>query len=65
MYGVSDWAAPNTLWFQMLDYLAIAVHELSSMSERRIDRLMNPGRHAERTNSKSRTRGECLCSLCN
>lgn len=27
----------------MLDYLAIGVHELSSMSERRIERLVNPG----------------------
>lgn len=31
------------LCIQVLDYLAIAVHELASMSERRIDRLMNPG----------------------
>lgn len=27
-----------------LDYLAIGVHELASMSERRIERLVNPGR---------------------
>lgn len=27
----------------MLDYLAIGVHELASMSERRIERLVNPG----------------------
>jgi len=27
----------------VLDYLAIGVHELSSMSERRIERLVNPG----------------------
>lgn len=26
-----------------LDYLAIGVHELASMSERRIERLCNPG----------------------
>ena len=26
-----------------LDYLAIAVHELGSISERRIERLCNPG----------------------
>lgn len=26
-----------------LDYLAIAVHELASMSERRIDKLLNSG----------------------
>lgn len=26
-----------------LDYLAIAVHELASMSERRTERLVNPG----------------------
>ncbi|GFO42756.1 histidine ammonia-lyase [Plakobranchus ocellatus] len=26
-----------------LDYMAIAIHELSSMSERRIERLVNPG----------------------
>ena len=29
---------------QVLDYLAIAVHELANMSERRQERLMNPGR---------------------
>lgn len=28
---------------QVLDYLAIAVHELSNISERRIERLVNPG----------------------
>lgn len=28
---------------KVLDYLAIGVHELSSMSERRIERLVNPG----------------------
>lgn len=28
--------------FQALDYLAIAVHELGSISERRIERLVNP-----------------------
>ena len=27
----------------MLDYLAIGVHELASMSERRMERLVNPG----------------------
>ena len=27
---------------QVLDYLAIAVHELASLSERRIERLVNP-----------------------
>ena len=26
-----------------LDYLAIGVHELAAMSERRIERLVNPG----------------------
>lgn len=26
-----------------LDYLAIAIHEIGSMSERRIERLVNPG----------------------
>ena len=26
-----------------LDYLAIGVHELASMSERRVERLVNPG----------------------
>lgn len=31
-----------TLLFQVLDYLAIGVHELASMSERRIERLVNP-----------------------
>lgn len=31
-----------TLLFQALDYLAIGVHELASMSERRIERLVNP-----------------------
>ena len=28
-----------------MDYLAIGVHELASMSERRIERLVNPGRY--------------------
>ena len=28
---------------QALDYLAIGVHELANMSERRIERLTNPG----------------------
>jgi len=28
---------------KVLDYLAIAVHELASMSERRTERLVNPG----------------------
>ncbi len=28
---------------QAMDYLAIGVHELASMSERRQERLMNPG----------------------
>lgn len=27
----------------MLDYLAIGVHELASISERRTERLVNPG----------------------
>ena len=27
---------------QVLDYLAISVHELANMSERRIERLVNP-----------------------
>ncbi len=27
----------------MLDYLAIGIHELASMSERRMERLVNPG----------------------
>ena len=31
------------LVMQVLDYLAIGVHELASMSERRQERLMNPG----------------------
>jgi histidine ammonia-lyase len=31
-----------------LDFLAIAVHELGSMSERRIERLVNPGNTARR-----------------
>ena len=26
-----------------MDYLAIGVHELASMSERRVERLVNPG----------------------
>lgn len=30
------------MWFQALDYLAIGVHELASISERRIERLVNP-----------------------
>lgn len=29
---------------KVLDYLAVAVHELASMSERRIERLVNPGK---------------------
>lgn len=29
---------------QALDYLAIGVHELANMSERRIERLVNPGK---------------------
>ena len=28
---------------KVLDYLAIGVHELASMSERRTERLVNPG----------------------
>lgn len=28
--------------FQAMDYLAIGVHELASISERRIERLVNP-----------------------
>lgn len=31
-----------SLLFQALDYLAIGVHELASISERRIERLVNP-----------------------
>ena len=31
-----------TSLFQALDYLAIGVHELANMSERRIERLVNP-----------------------
>lgn len=27
----------------MLDYLAIGVHELANISERRIERMLNPG----------------------
>ena len=27
-----------------MDYLSIAIHELASMSERRIERLVNPGK---------------------
>ena len=33
----------------MLDYLAIGVHELASMSVRRIERLVNPGEYVKRT----------------
>ena len=29
---------------KVLDYLAIGVHELASMSERRTERLVNPGK---------------------
>ena len=32
------------LFSQALDYLAIGVHELANMSERRIERLVNPGK---------------------
>lgn len=28
---------------KVLDYLAIGIHEMASMSERRIERLVNPG----------------------
>ena len=27
----------------MLDYLAIGIHELANISERRIERMLNPG----------------------
>lgn len=30
------------LCLQALDYLAIGIHELASMSERRLERLVNP-----------------------
>ena len=30
-----------------LDYLAIGVHELASMSERRVERLVNPGSYKQ------------------
>ena len=30
-----------------LDYLAIGVHELASMSERRVERLVNPGKYED------------------
>ena len=30
-----------------LDYLAIGVHELASMSERRVERLVNPGKNRD------------------
>ena len=30
------------IYKQVLDYLAISVHELANMSERRIERLINP-----------------------
>lgn len=33
----------NATFHQSLDYLAIGVHELSSLSERRIERLVHPG----------------------
>ena len=33
----------NTTCMQALDYLAIGIHELANISERRIDRLTNPG----------------------
>ena len=32
---------------KVMDYLAIGVHEIASMSERRIERLVNPGRSRE------------------
>ena len=31
----------------MLDYLAIGVHELANISERRIERLVNPGKNCK------------------
>ena len=36
---------------KVLDYLAIGVHELASMSERRIERLVNPGNAKEQKRS--------------
>jgi histidine ammonia-lyase len=38
----------------VLDYLAIAVHELASMSERRTERLVNPGVKLSRRLSKTK-----------
>jgi len=31
------------LHLKVLDYLAIGVHELANISERRVERLVNPG----------------------
>jgi len=44
-FDVNDTVIQPTrcLCVQATDYLAIGVHELSSISERRIERLVNPG----------------------
>ena len=46
----------NKLNMQALDYLAIGVHELANISERRIDRLTNPGELMYITSA-------CMCPL--
>ena len=44
-YIISVYMCITCLLFvcQVLDYLTIGVHELASMSERRMERLVNPG----------------------
>ena len=42
LYIVHDSSIP---YDQALDFLAIGIHELANISERRIDRLTNPGKH--------------------
>ena len=37
--------------FQAMDYLAIGVHELANISERRIERLINPGMYSNTSTS--------------
>lgn len=37
-----------TLSYQVLDYLAIGIHEIANMSERRLERLVHPGRWFKR-----------------
>nr|CAD7396443.1 unnamed protein product [Timema cristinae] len=47
-----------------LDYLAVGVHELASMSERRIERLVNPGETLDRKRNRGgRLDRGCTCKI--